>query len=334
MYVGAQVGFENITVGQQALWWGPGSESAFAFSDNAAPLYMVRFQQRNPLTLPGPLARFAKVRTEFLFGELSGHHWPAHPLMNAQKISIDLPGDFEMGFARSAFFAGAGHPLSFSSLANSLFSTSSTGSTFAYGDPADPGDRHSGFDFRWYIPRLQRRVMVYSDSYADDDPNPIDNPKRSAWGPGIYISRVPGAPHVDLRVETYSTWLYRKDQGGQFIYYNDDYHDAYTNSGNLLGSWIGRDSRAYVASSTYSFGATSWIQAQYRQIKAASGFLPGGGTQTDFGIQGQRCLTPEWVISAQVQGERYYIPLLGGPRRDVVASLGMTFYPSDWIWRR
>ncbi|MBV9268285.1 MAG: capsule assembly Wzi family protein [Acidobacteriaceae bacterium] len=334
MYVGAQLGFENITVGQQALWWGPGADSAFAFSDNAAPFDMIRFQQRNPLTLPGPLKRLGKARTEFLFGELSGHHWPPHPLVNAQKIAIDLPGDIEFGFTRSAFFAGAGHPLSLGSFANSLFSTSSTGTTFAYGDPGDPGDRHSGFDFRWYVPKLQHRVMVYSDSYADDDPNPIDNPKRSAWGPGIYISRVPGLPHLDLRAETYSSWMYREDEGGQFMYYNGEYHDSYTNAGNLLGSWIGRDSRAYVGSSTYWFSAKSRVQAQYRQIKAASGFLPGGGTQTDFGVTGQWSPRPEWLISAQLQGERYYIPLLGSPRQDVVASLGVTFYPTDWIWRR
>lgn len=330
MYVGAKLGFENITFGKQALWWGPDADSAFAFSDNAAPFYMLRFEQQHPLQLPGFLARFAKIRTEFLFGQLSGHQWPPRPYVNAQKVSIDLPLNLELGFIRSAFFGGAGHPLTLDSFEQSFFSTFSPKSATA----PDPGDRHSGFDFLWRLPGLKRRVTIYSDSYADDDPNPLDNPKRSAWAPGIYINRLPGMGKMDFRFETYATWLYRQDQGGNFIYWNDDYHDAYTNSGSLLGSWVGRDARAYVASSTYWFSAKSRVQAQYRQIKTGNAFLPGGGTQTDFNVTGQWAPHPEWLLTAQLQGERYWIPSLGPAREDVVAALGVTFYPSNWIWPR
>ena len=90
MYVGAQLGFENITFGKQSLWWGPGQDSAFSFSSNAAPFYMLRFAQTPPLILPGPLARLGKIRTEIVLGKLSGHQWPARPYMNAQKISLAL----------------------------------------------------------------------------------------------------------------------------------------------------------------------------------------------------------------------------------------------------
>jgi membrane-associated phospholipid phosphatase len=85
MYVGAQLGFENITFGKQSLWWGPGQDSAFSFSNNAAPFYMLRFAQTRPLILPGPFALLGKIRTEIVFGKLSGHQWPARPYMNAQK---------------------------------------------------------------------------------------------------------------------------------------------------------------------------------------------------------------------------------------------------------
>jgi hypothetical protein len=154
MYVGAQLGFENVTFGKQALWWGPGSDSAFAFSNNAAPFYMARFEQQRALHV----TRFVSFRTEFLFGELSGHHWPAHPYLNAQKVSIDLPLDLELGFTRSALFGGAGHPLTLRSFGNSLVSTYSpfTGT--------DPGDRHSGFDFRWRVPGAKSWLTLYSDA--------------------------------------------------------------------------------------------------------------------------------------------------------------------------
>ena len=324
MYAGAQVWFENITFGKQALWWGPGAESAFAFSNNAAPFYMARFQQVRPLRL----GRFAELRTDLLFGELSGHRWPAHPYVNAQKVSLELPLGLELGFTRSAFFGGAGRPLTLNSFRNSLFSTYSP---FA---GADPGDRHSGFDFRWRVPGLAHWLTVYSDSYADDDPNPLDNPKRSAWAPGISLSHMPGAPRLDLRFETYSTWLYRKDEGPQFLYFNNAYHDAYTNSGSLLGSWIGRDSRAYVAAAGYSWSAKTRIEAKYRQIKAGNAMLPGGGTQTDYGLTGTWSPRPDWMLGAQLQAERYWVPILGPARRDVLASVQVTYTPRSWVWAR
>jgi hypothetical protein len=332
MYVGVQLGFENITFGKQALWWGPGEDSAFAFSDNASPYYMLRLQQ-HPLTLPGRFARFAQIRTEIIFGELAGHQWPARPYVNAQKISLDLPLGLELGFTRSAFFGGVGRPLSLNSLYQSFFAVNSV-DFGPYGYPDAPGDRHSGFDFRWHLPGVHHLITIYSDSYADDDPNPLDNPKRSAWAPGIYLSRIPGLPGLDLRFETYATWLYRADAGGNFLYWNSQYHDSYTDNGNLLGSWVGRDSRAYVGTSNYWFSAKTKLQGQFKQIKAGNQFLPGGGTQTDVSIAAEWAPRPEWLLNAQFQGERYNIPVLGGVRRDALASLQVTFSPENWSLKR
>lgn len=326
MYAGVKLGFENITFGKQSLWWGPGEASAFSFSNNAEPLYMLRLSQDRPVILPGILSKLGKIRTEIIFGKLSGHRWPARPYVNAQKISFDLTDNLELGFTRSAFFGGVGHPLTFGNLAASFVSTSSTG-TGGYGDQADPGDRHSGFDFRYRIPGLRRYVTVYSDSFADDDPNPLDNPRRSAWAPGLYLSQIPGLTHLDFRFETYSTWLYSKDFGGNFLYWNNTYHDSYTNKGYLLGSWTGRDSRAYLASTTYWFSAKSKVQARYRQTKAGTAFLPGGGTQTDAGLAGQWAVTPEWMITAAAQYERYYVPVLGGPKQNFLTSIQVVFTP-------
>ncbi len=333
MYAGVQIGPENITFGKQALWWGPGEDSSFAFSDNAVPFNMVRFDQTRPLILPGLLSHLGRIRTEILFGRLAGHQWPASPLVNAQKITLDLTDNLELGFTRSAFFAGAGRPLSVSVLGQSLFSMSSV-DFGPYGSPDAPGDRHSGFDFRWRVPGLRKYMTLYSDSYADDEPNPIDNPRRSAWGPGIYLAQLPTLKGFDFRLETYATWLYRKDYGGQFLYWDNQYRDSYTNGGNLLGSWVGRDARAYVATGRYWLSAKTTFEGQFRQTKTGGAFLPGGGTQTDVSARAQWSPRPEWLIGAWLQGERYYIPLLGPARKDVAASLQLTFTPANWSLAR
>ena len=328
MYVGAQAGPENITFGKQALWWGPGEDSAFAFSDNAAPFYMLRFDQTKALMLPGVLRHLGKIHTQIIFGELAGHQWPARPYVNAQKITLDLTNDFELGFTRSAFFGGVGRPLTLNSFWQSLVSVNSV-DYGTYGSSDLPGDRHSGFDFRWRLPGL-RVVTVYADSYADDEPNPIDNPRRSAWAPGIYIARLPKFSRMDLRFENYATWLYSKDHGGDFLYWDNQYRDSYTNQGFLMGSWVGRDARAYVATTRYWLSGATFVQAQYRQIKTGEKFLPGGGTQTDFSVSGQFRLNREWMVGALFQGERYDMPILGPARMDAVASLQVTFTPANW----
>lgn len=333
MYVGAALGSFNITVGKQSMWWGPGENSAFAFTDNAAPLYSMRIDQERPIILPGPFRFLGHIRTQFLVGRLSGHQFPPGPWINAQKITFQLTKDFELGFTRSAIFGGAGHPLTASSILKSFLSGSSTGGT-AFGSANDPGDRRSGFDFKWRVPGLRRYLTVYSDSLADDEPNPLDAPRRSAWGPGIYVAQIPGLRRADFRFETYSTLLYRGDAGGGFFYWNDQYRDAYTNDGFLLGSWVGRDARAYEGSVSYWRTSQNKLSFSFRQIKTGGNFLPGGGTQTDVTVSGQWRLRPGWQATASVQYERYFIPVLGPPHTDVSGNLQFTFYPKHWVIRK
>jgi hypothetical protein len=333
MYLGARFGDFNVTIGKQSLWWGPGSDSAFAFTNNAEPFYAIRVAQELPIVLPGPFRFLGRIRTEFVLGKLAGHQYPPRPLINAQKITLQLTQDFEIGFSRSSIFGGVGHPLTTGSFFSSFFSTSSTGGT-AFGSGNDPGDRRSGFDFRWRVPGLRRYLTIYSDSLADDEPNPLASPHRSAWGPGMYITQLPRLKHLDLRFETYSTWLYRGDAGGQFIYWNNQYRDAYTNDGNLLGSSVGRDARAYSVSSTYWWSAQNTLTASFRQTKTGSNFIPGGGTQTDVSLSLQRELRPNLLGKFFVQYERYYIPILGAPKQDVTASVEFTFSPKNLTIRR
>ncbi len=328
MYVGAQFGDFDFTFGKQSLWWGPGEDSAFNFSNNAEPLYMLKIAQERPFVLPGPFRLLGHIRTQVIVGKLSGHLYPPRPFINAQKITFQLTENLELGLTRSAIFGGVGHPLTAGNILSSFFSTSSTGGT-AFGSANDPGDRRSGFDFLWRVPGLRHFVTIYSDSFADDEPNPLDSPRRSAWAPGIYFTQLPGLRRMDLRFETYSTRLYRGDEGGLFFYWNNQYRDAYTNDGYLLGSWVGRDARAYVASSTYWWSAKNKVVASFRQTKTGSVFLPGGGTQSDFSLSGQWQVGPNITASPVVQFERYFIPALGGPKRNISIGLQITLVPKN-----
>jgi membrane-associated phospholipid phosphatase len=325
MYGGVQFGGWSLTIGKQDLWWGPGESGPFSFSTDAEPFYSFRFTSASPVFLPGPLRHLGAFRADFIGGELSGHQFPPHPLLNGQKLTWNPTSNLELGFTRWSLFDGSGqHAFTTGSVIRNLFANGAT-----FGSAVDPGDRKSGFDLRWRLPGVANRVTLYSDAYADDEPTPLSGPRRSAWAPGIYVASLPGLPHWDLRVEAPSTRLLT-DQGGFFLYWNNVYRDANTNQGNLLGSWVGRDGRGLLIQSSWWRTARSRWDFGYRQNRIGPAFLPGGGTQDDAFVRGSIQLGSAWSLDLSTQYERYFIPVLGGRRRDVMASLQITYQPH---WR-
>ena len=168
--------------------------------------------------------------------------------------------------------------------------------------------------------------------YADDDPSPLANPRRSAVNPGFYLSHLPGMAKLDLRGEATSTQMLTSvDLGPQFLYFNGQYHDANTNKGFLFGSPTGRDARSYQGWSTYHFSATNKLILSFRQLKSSNVFLPGGGTQTDASVRFEWQLRPDLQVDTFVQGERWLIPVLSqNSQKNVTGQIQLTYTPH---WR-
>ena len=330
MYAGLQMGQYALTFGKQSLWLSPNESAPLMLSDNADPMYMLRFARTSPWELPGIFHLLGPVNGEFLFAKLSGHQFPARPFFNLQKISFHPTENLEIGFTRASIWAGVGHPFTAHSLERDLFSLGD--SSPGFGDLNDPGDRKSGFDVSYKVPGLRSWLTIYGDSYSDDDPSPLANPRRAAIEPGIYLSHWPGLPKLDLRVEATSTQsLTAVDQGPGFIYLNTQYHDANTNRGVLFGSPTGRDGRSYQGWSTYHFSSTKTVQLSYRQMKLSNQFFPGGGTQNDAIARWVWQMRPDLFMTASMQYERWLIPLLqSGAEHNLTGGLELTFSPK---WR-
>ena len=98
----------------------------------------------------------------------------------------------------------------------------------------------------------------------------------------------------------------------------------------MIGSWVGRDARAYAVSSTYWQSGATTLTASYRQTKTGSKFLPGGGTQTDVALDAKVRLRPNLILGVSMQAERYLIPVLGGATNNIAASVGLTYRPTEW----
>jgi hypothetical protein len=326
LYAGVAFAGNELSFGKQELFWGPTTMGPWSFSANAEPTYNLRLVATRPHAFPF-VPQLGSYRYDLVFGKLSGHRYPARPYFNGVKVELLFSRYLEMSFTRWSVLWGVGHPMTLHSLKENLFTESSTG-TFVYGDRTDPGDRKSGFDFRLHVPGLSDYVTLYADSYADDEPNPIDAPRRVAWQPGIYVARVPYAPHADFRFEVASSEELSRDEGGTRFFINNQYRDSNTNKGFLLGNAVGRDGRALEGRIGYWLSAETRVEGGYRQNKGSDIFLPGGSTISDGFADGRVALHRDWSADAFVQYERFLVPsYMPGSRHNVSARLQLTWTP-------
>jgi membrane-associated phospholipid phosphatase len=327
-YVAANVAGWDFSFGKQSLWWGPGEGGAFLSSDNAEPMYMFRASRVAPFTLPWVFHWMGPMKWDVFFGKLSGNEFPPRPFVHGEKISFKPTPNLELGFSRTVELGGVGRPFTFGHLLLSYFSlTSPVNET----PNTDPGKRIGGFDFSYKVPFIRNWLTVYSDSLADDDPSPLANPPRAAINPGIYMARLPGLPKLDLRVESVYTNTPRSSKGGHFVYWDSFYHDLYTNKGNIIGSWIGREGTGFQAWSTYWAGPRNSIRFGYRHSTTSRDFISGGGNLSDGSISVNWWIHNDWNLSASSQYEKWNIPALAStPQSNWTTSFQVGFWPRSW----
>jgi hypothetical protein len=346
-YVGLMFANWQVSFGRQSLWWGAGDGGPMMFSDNAVPLNMFRINRVTPFQLPSILGWLGPMRLELFLGQLSGQHFIAingahgafaqplnpQPMIHGERFSFKPTENFEFGFSRTVIFAGQGIPFTLGSLKNSWFSL--TTSNGVPGTTADPGDRRSGMDWTYRVPKLRDWVTFYGDAFTDDQISPIAYLDRSAIHAGLYFSRLPRLPKLDLRVEGVYTDL---PAGGQlshgFFYFNDRYLNGYTSQGQLLGSWIGREGQGAQAWANYWFSPKNRLQFSFRHQKVSNQFLPGGGTLADVSVRNDYWLRPTIGLSTTVQVERWLFPVIRpNAERNVSATVELQFQPQK-LFRR
>jgi hypothetical protein len=326
-YAGVRLGNIEFSVGKQALWWGPTYDSPLSFSSNAEPTKNFKASMVSPAELPGILHYLGRLKVEFAIGKLGGQIYDWRPWFNAEKFSFKVTENLEFGFTRWSVFLGVGHPITLHNLISNLTSFSSTG-TGAFPDRTDPGDRKGGFDFRYRLPGLRSWLTLYSDSYSDDDPSPLDAPRRAALNPGLLLARTPGLERLSFRIEAPLTNVLSDQVLEPLLnYWNGQYRQANTNYKNLLGNPVGRDGRAFEGWATYSFSPVEKLQMSYREVKVSNQLLPGGGTQSDGTLRWSFPISQGLKSEVFLQYERFWIPVLSGPQVNRSGWLQLTWEP-------
>jgi hypothetical protein len=352
-YVGLNFSNWQITVGPQTLWWGPSLGGPLMFNDNAAPVNMLRINRVSPFKLPWFLGWLGPWRTEWFLGQLRGQdfvfqtntgivgqfgvHISRQPFLDGARFSFKPLPDFELGFSFTTVFAGGPTPLTTYTFLKSYSIGNGNGHP---GSDSDPGDRRSGLDFTFKVPGVKNGLSFYTEAFVEDEFSPLVYWRNAAIWSGMYLAQIPKLNKLDLRVEAGYTDLPGDLQNGTpdshygpgIFYSNTRYPGgSYTNDGNLLGNWMGRQSQGVQAWSTYRFSPRNFIQANFRHQKVSQQYMPGGGSLTDASLSANCWLRTDLSVSGTIQYERWLFPIITpGAQRDVTTSFQVTFWPESW----
>ena len=340
-YVAMNISDWQLSYGKQSLWWGPDQGGGMMLGDNADPLTMFRINRVTPFKLPSFLGVLGPMRVEFFIGQYSGYEFMftplglvgqygqslnPQPIVHGERFSFKPTPNFEFGMSRTTDYGGPGYPLTWHTFFRSVFSTDQTNP----GAANKPGSRRSGLDFSY---RIGNGLTFYADAFTEHDTiSPLVGPDVAAWLGGIYIPRLPKIPKMDFRAEGVETDPpIGGNVGSGFFYYNPTWISGFTNSGNLMGNWVGREGQGVQVWTSYWFTSRNKLQFEFRHLKVSHEFINNGGTLADGSIHADVWVGSSLSLTASVQYEAWTFPVISPMKQaNVTSSLKLAFWPKGF----
>jgi hypothetical protein len=319
----------EISFGKSDAWLGPGLGGAMAWSNNAENMYTFRINRVEPLDIPLMSKILGPVRYDFFIGSLKGHTDPKDPWAHSEMFSFAPTKNFQFGFQRTIIFGGEGHaPVTLHTFLKGFFDINDTSVAIKL-TRNDPGARFSAFNFSYRLPFARKWVTLYADSTTHDDVTPISAPRRAGWLSGVYLSHMPYAPKLDMRVEAvYTDYPTTRSTGGEGNYDEGIQRQGYTNNGFIMGHWIGREAKGGQAWLTYHLSGSEWISLQYLNKKNAKDFIQLGTTQNAYRLDLVKRLRPDVELNAYVQEELWKAPIFKpGLQSDTTGGFQVSWHP-------
>ncbi|MGA7288068.1 MAG: capsule assembly Wzi family protein, partial [Terriglobales bacterium] len=198
-----------------------------------------------------------------------------------------------------------------------------------------PGDNDNEMDWTFYVPKVRNYIVLYGEVYAEDDFIAWVRPTAYPFRPGIYITRFPGVPKVDLHIEAANTQTPGQDPNtnndGQFTFYNAGYNEADTNDGFLMGNTVGRKGQTIQGWLTYWASPRNTFQIAYKNNIVDPSFIPGGGAWQDYSLRNEFHRRSGLYVKSQLQYEHisHYPLLFNGRQQNVTAIVELGFTPTS-----
>lgn len=342
--IGLTLNNVQLSLGKQNLWLGPGESGALLLSDNAAPITILQIDNVSPVEVPLVSDFLGPVRMVSFLGQLSGENWvynppptaglnppfdprflvgpnfSPQPFIHGNKISFRPSANLEFGMGVTAIFGGPGLPFTWHEFFRSYYAHNASTAT-------NPAKRFSGFDLTYRVPGLRKWLTLYTDSLVGDEVSPLGS-TRPMLNPGIYLPQLPKLSRLELRVEGF-----KAEPRLGTMYFDRRYRSGYTNDGNLIGSWIGRQALGGQGWAKYSFTPRTSLQLGFRH-QEVDRYLGGGGRLNDLSAAAECRLGPRFALSGWTQYEQWNFPALRpGPESDFSGSVQLTFRP-ELRWRK
>jgi hypothetical protein len=134
---------------------------------------------------------------------------------------------------------------------------------------------------------------------------------------------------LDLRVEAVSTDPpITTSNGGIFMYFEEIQRQGYTNSGQMLGDWIGREDKGGQGWITYHLSGNEWVQFGIRNQKAAKDFISNGTTLNNINFQVVKRIGKDFEINGNFTYEHWKAPIyLPGQHTVTATTIQLTWSP-------
>jgi hypothetical protein len=116
-------------------------------------------------------------------------------------------------------------------------------------------------------------------------------------------------PKLDVRLEGITTDPpVSTSNMGRFMYREAVQVQGYTNKGQIIGDWMGREGKGGQVWVTYHLSGNEWVQAAWRNQKVAKDFVPGGTTLNDVSLQVVKRLGKDFEFNGKFAYQRWKSP--------------------------
>lgn len=243
-YLGGQLGNWALTAGKQSRWWGPGWSDSLILSNNARPFPALALQRVSTAAFKSAWLHWIgpwQFRT--FIGQLEHDRVVSDTKIFGMRVDFRPLPWLELGFSRTALWAGQGRPGGGKAFWEMLSGNSNAGSggiTYA----TNPADQLGGYDFRVNLPW---RLALYGQLIGEDEAGHLPSKflaqaGLSGWFP---VGNEGSSMRWYLEYADTATDGFKGAPFYNFAYNHSVYKSGYRYYGRSIGHTIDSDSRLY-----------------------------------------------------------------------------------------
>ncbi len=252
---GKNIHFDNLAgvvkVGNWALyggtvenWWGPATETALLFSNNARPFPKIGFKRLSPEPFSMPVLRWlGPWRFEMFVGMLPEKREFSNQAISGMRLSFQPAKNLEIGLQRALQLCGKNRPCSIGTWAKAYIGIINADNT---GTVNEPGNQIAGWDIRYSQITGPVAWNLYIETVAEDEDNVLIEQYSRTGGFAMQGGLGEDGAKWRFGVEYTDTLASKLFGGRKYIgsaYNQFIYTDGFTYQRKVIGASIGGDSK-------------------------------------------------------------------------------------------